>query len=132
MKQTKTFEHTPDSVPAARRFVAEALRDAPAEAADAVTLMVSEVASNCVRHTETGFQLTVSQTANEIRVEATDRGAGKPTMRTPGPTDPDGRGLQIIDMLSSGWGVDELPGRGKTVWFTLALEAQVSLEPASA
>jgi hypothetical protein len=44
-------------------------------------------------------------------------------MRTPGPTDPDGRGLQIVDMLASSWGFDALPEGGKTVWFALATKA---------
>ena len=40
-------------------------------------------------------------------------------MRSPKPTDPSGRGLKIIDMLSSDWGVEQSAGAGKTVWFTV-------------
>lgn len=121
MKQSRSFHHAPESVTAERRFAREILQAAPAEARDLVELMVSELASNCVRHTDSGFELTISESGREIRVEATDRGSGEPRMRTPGPTDPDGRGLQIIDMLSAAWGVERLSGRGKTVWLTLVV-----------
>ena len=40
--------------------------------------------------------------------------------RSPKPTDPSGRGLKIVDMLSAGWGVDPIAAHGKTVWFTIA------------
>src|SRR5438477_12482863 len=112
MKQTRRFEHAPESVTAARRFAAELLEDAPSEALETITLMVSELASNCIRHTYSGFELTISQTVDDIRVEATDRGSGEPRIRHPGPSDPNGRGLQIVDMLSADWGVEHSPGGG--------------------
>lgn len=121
MKTTRSFTHTAASVPAARRFVTELLEGASAEVRDAIALMTSELASNCIRHTDSGFELTITQTAAEIRVESTDLGAGEPTMRAPAPSDPSGRGLQIIDMFSDAWGYESRSGQGKTVWFTLAV-----------
>jgi hypothetical protein len=44
-------------------------------------------------------------------------------MRAPARTDPSGRGLQIIDMFSTAWGHETRPGKGKTVWFSVMLEA---------
>lgn len=123
MKQTRSFEHTADSVTGARRFVKEVLRNAPAEVRDAVALMVSELASNCIRHTDSGFDLTISQAGEEIRVAATDCGGGEPRMRTPGPMDPSGRGLQIVNMFSTAWGYESRPGKDKTVWFSVRLDA---------
>jgi len=126
MKRTRTFKHTAESVTAARRFVGKVLEDVPAEVRETITLMVSELASNCVRHTDSDFDLTISKTGKEIRVEATDCGAGEPRMRTPAPTDPSGRGLQIVDMFSTAWGYDSLAGKGKTVWFSVALDPSPS------
>jgi anti-sigma regulatory factor (Ser/Thr protein kinase) len=123
MTQTRSFRHTAESVSAARQFVQDVLRDAPLELRNTVALMVSELASNCIRHTDSDFDLTISQTGDEIRVEATDCGGGRPTMRSPAPTDPSGRGLQIIDMFSTSWGHDSLRGKGKTVWFSVTLES---------
>jgi serine/threonine-protein kinase RsbW len=94
---------------------------------DDLLLMVSEIASNAVRHTASGdsggwFDLTVSVTANTARIAIADRGSSSE------PRIPDhhgeldaltgGRGLRIVDALADGWGHggDEL---GRVVWFEL-------------
>jgi anti-sigma regulatory factor (Ser/Thr protein kinase) len=120
VKDTRTFPHEPQSVPAARRFAINVLRGTSADILEAIELMVSELATNCIRHTNSGFDLTIIRSGRDIRVEATDRAGGTPTMRSPKPTDPSGRGLKIIDMLSAGWGVDSEASEGKTVWFTIS------------
>ncbi len=122
MTRTRTFKHEPESVTAARRFATETLRAAPPQVIEVVELMVSELATNCIRHTGSGFDLAISRTKSEILVEATDHSGGEPRMRSPGPTDPNGRGLRIIDMLSAAWGVEQRTGHGKTVWFTVNAE----------
>jgi anti-sigma regulatory factor (Ser/Thr protein kinase) len=132
MKQTRSFHHAPESVTAARRFAREILHAAPAEARELVELMVSELASNCIRHTATGFELTITRSAREIRIEATDVGGGEPRKRSPEPTDPSGRGLQIVDMLSADWGCAPRPGGGKTVWFTVESATAAAAECARA
>lgn len=119
MTQTRSFPRQPESVAAARRFAKHALRGTATEVLEAVELMVSELATNCVRHTNTAFELSVARARGRIRVEVTDRASGTPTMRSPGPDDPTGRGLQIVNMLSESWGVESRSARGKTVWFTL-------------
>lgn len=124
MRQTHTFPNEAASVTAARKFVKAALQDVPPDTLQAVELMVSELATNCVRHTDDGFQISVQQGADEIRVEASDRGGGEPQLRSPGPTDPHGRGLRIVDALSGAWGVDIGPGQEKLVWFEVPARAQ--------
>jgi anti-sigma regulatory factor (Ser/Thr protein kinase) len=119
VKRTRTFPHEPASVPAARRFATSALRGVSADTLEAIELMVSELATNCIRHTDSGFELTITRTAGDIRIEATDGAGGRPEMRSPKPTDPSGRGLKIIDMLSAEWGVNQRATAGKTVWFTV-------------
>jgi len=131
VKHTRTFPHRPESVPAARRFATSTLRDVSADTLEAVELMVSELATNCIRHTDSGFELTITRAAGDIRVEATDRAGGRPQMRSPRPTDPSGRGLKIIDMLSAEWGVDQRAAAGKTVWFTVPDTAPASAAQAS-
>ena len=121
---TRTFPHEAQSVPAARRFATSVLRDAGPDTLEAVELMVSELATNCIRHTDSGFDLTIIRSGRDIRVEATDQAGGTPTMGSPAPTDPSGRGLKIIDMLSVRWGVRADSPKGKTVWFTIADSAR--------
>ena len=132
MRNTRTFPHEPQSVPAARRFATSVLRGASAETLEAVELMVSELATNCIRHTDSGFDLTIIRHGIVIRVEATDHAGGTPTMRSPKPTDPSGRGLKIVDMLSAGWGVLTGESKGKTVWFTISDSPATAGEPCRA
>jgi anti-sigma regulatory factor (Ser/Thr protein kinase) len=131
VKNARTFPHEPESVPAARRFVTDLLRGVSADTMEAVELMVSELATNCIRHTDSGFELTIIRTGRDIRIEATDGAGGTPEMRSPKPTDPSGRGLKIIDMLSAEWGVDHRGATGKTVWFTVPDTAPASARHAS-
>ena len=118
----RTFPAIPQSVHAARRFAIDALAGVHAEALESAELMVSELATNCIRHERMSFYVTISRLPSEIRVEVTDSGSGVPTMRSPGPNDPSGRGLQIVDMLSTEWGIEPEVPAGKTVWFSLAVE----------
>jgi anti-sigma regulatory factor (Ser/Thr protein kinase) len=115
----RTFPAIPQSVHAARRFATDTLSGIPSSILDAVELMVSELATNCIRHERASFHIAILGSSREIRVEVTDSGTGTPTMRSPGPDDPSGRGLQIVDMLSANWGVNPERPSGKTVWFTV-------------
>ena len=129
MRDSRTFPHEPQSVPAARRFATSVLRGASLETLQAVELMVSELATNCIRHTNSGFDLTIVRHGSDIRVEATDQAGGTPTMRSPKPTDASGRGLRIVDMLSARWGVQPLASVGKTVWFMISDAGAPAGEP---
>ncbi len=129
MKNTRSFPHEPQSVPAARRFAISVLGGSAPETLEAIELMVSELATNCIRHTDSGFELTIIRSGQDIRIEASDQAGGTPTMRSPKPTDASGRGLKIIDMLSLRWGVRSEGSSGKTVWFTIADRAPAPSRP---
>jgi len=121
VKQQRIFANTPAAVARARSFVASVI-DVPRVVGDEIAIMVSELATNCVRHTVTDFTVGVEQSAREILVEVTDSGGGMPTVRRPEPSEPSGRGLRIVQELSDSFGVRELHGLpGKTVWFVVAL-----------
>jgi anti-sigma regulatory factor (Ser/Thr protein kinase) len=122
MKAERQFPNSVDSVTAARRFVTESLSDLTPETLDLLTLMVSELATNCVIHATTGFRVTLNRNRYDIRIEVTDTGAGTATMQTPSPQAPHGRGLRIVDSLAHNWGVTrQHSGNGKTVWITVPL-----------
>jgi anti-sigma regulatory factor (Ser/Thr protein kinase) len=120
MSRSQTFAHSPASVRLAREFARDALRGSSPDVVETVTLMVSELATNCIRHADGPFDLRVIRGPGEIRIEATDHGPEEPRVRHPLPTDPTGRGLQIVALLSSDWGCRRRAGSGKTVWFTVA------------
>lgn len=119
MKRSRAFDADPLAVPAARRFVVAVLSPSTEEVRQAAELMVSELATNAVRHVHSDFDVSVERRGRRIRIAVTDHGGGTPTMRCPAPTEPSGRGLRIVDMFADQWGVDQHAGGGKTVWFTL-------------
>lgn len=115
-----TLTGTPDSIGEARAFVARHL-DAHPRSGDAV-LMVSEVATNAVRHTRSGlggsYKVLVGLTIGTVRVEVQDQGGE--TVPCPKQDSGDregGRGVAIVDMLADQWGYD--PAR-RVFWFELA------------
>jgi anti-sigma regulatory factor (Ser/Thr protein kinase) len=121
----RTFPAIPQSVHAARRFATDTLRGSGVRTLEAIELMVSELATNCIRHERASFHIAILGSAREIRIEVTDSGSGTPMMRSPGPDEPSGRGLQIVDMLSERWGVVPEEPSGKTVWFTVPAATEV-------
>jgi anti-sigma regulatory factor (Ser/Thr protein kinase) len=85
---------------------------------EAAELMASELATNCVRHAHTGFEMTI-HSDGQIRVEVRDTGEGRPKLLSPTPREVSGRGLRIVEAMSDDWGV--IPAsNGKAVWFTLS------------
>jgi serine/threonine-protein kinase RsbW len=126
VNQQRRFPHTLISVTEARRFVLGALSDVPTPSREEIAVMVSELATNALRHGETAFTVCVEQTPHTVRIEVTDGGQGRPAVRSPGPSEPSGRGLRIVESLSDTWGVTSDGGAGKTVWFTLAVPNNVT------
>jgi anti-sigma regulatory factor (Ser/Thr protein kinase) len=87
-------------------------------------MMVSELATNCLLHTESDFIVTLEQTGRQLRVEVSDDGDGLPTIRPADLTSVSGRGLRAIEMLSDRWGVEtHRDALGKTVWFSIKVAA---------
>ena len=124
MTRVRTFRCQPESVPAARRLVRDVLHDQSSDLLEAAELMVSELATNCVQHAQTPFELVILDEDRQIRVEVRDTGGGRPVVRSPTPAERTGRGLRIVEAMSDAWGIDP-SSRGKTVWFTLAQRAGV-------
>lgn len=119
----RVFRGRPDQVAHCRRFVLRALMGA--EPARDAELLVSELATNAIRHTASGsqsgtFQVTVFWHPRAVIVAVTDEGAATiPALPTPGAIDPAGRGLLLVESLASQWGFHG-NHRGRTVWFELA------------
>ena len=124
MKESRLFGCRPEAVTAVRTFVRSALEKQPPRLAEAAELMASELATNCVRHAKTDFELTV-EVEGEIRVEVRDVSRGRPTVRSPELAEPSGRGLRIVQALSDAWGVTPSP-EGKIVWFSLYIPDESS------
>ncbi len=121
MPMPSRFELSRDEhAPAAARH---AMRDSCAgfgsDTTDAARLLVSELVTNSVQHGE-GDTVTVlidSGRPDVLRCEVIDGGSGfVPVARADRPTG--GWGLQLVEQLSSGWGLCEGPTH---VWFDLPI-----------
>jgi serine/threonine-protein kinase RsbW len=123
MTSNRKFPNDPQAVRAARRFAIDELSGYAPELLDVVELLVSELAGNCVRHTDSSFDVEVSRDRRRIRVAVSDRGAGKPAVQHVDTNAVAGRGLALVETLSSSWGVrtSRRPAGGKAVWFELEL-----------
>jgi PAS domain S-box-containing protein len=92
--------------------------------ADDVALLVTELASNALRHGGPGVDLWLRRpSARLLRVELIDgRASSLPMLQTPGEEDEGGRGLVLVAALAQRWGSDRLAA-GKCVWFELGVPA---------
>lgn len=123
----------PASVPGARRFVADGLRTwGLLELVDDATLCVSELAGNAALHSASTFmEIALSPRGDAVRISVEDDGlvpaeALVPRAHFPDPDDDldslvldheptTGRGLAIVSILASDWGVEQTSG-GRRVW----------------
>jgi len=85
-------------------------------------LLVSELVSNAVLHARSAMVVTASWSAGNGVLRVTvrdDQGDGEPRVRHADADATSGRGLEIVQMLASRWGVAR-DHDGKAVWFELA------------
>jgi anti-sigma regulatory factor (Ser/Thr protein kinase) len=122
MRMMSRFRGVTSSAPQARRFLTESLAGVGPDLLEELSLVVSELAANAIRHGGTDFTLCIEQDEDAIRIEVEDRGPGHPQIRSPGPAELSGRGLQIVEAFADDWGVVRHPGdAGKTVWVSVVL-----------
>jgi anti-sigma regulatory factor (Ser/Thr protein kinase) len=85
---------------------------------DDLLLCVSEVVTNAVLHARSRSTLRVQVDGGTVRVEVQDDDPTLPVRRDHAPHAPTGRGLRLLDELTTAWGA-EAHGHGKVVWFEL-------------
>lgn len=124
---TLRLEGSLTDIPAARRFLTRQCDewgcDVPIAEAEVV---ISELVTNAVVHASTSVEVRLALAGGMLRIEVADHGGGLPDVRAPGTNDPHGRGLVLVNGLSSAWGVDPLAD-GKCVWAELAVPEPVAL-----
>jgi len=86
--------------------------------AETAELCTSELATNAVIHAHSPVLLTASRLPTGVRVEVQDEAPGGVQAGSLDTVAETGRGLALVDMLSTSWGVEQDDG-GKTVWFEL-------------
>ncbi|MFI5743878.1 ATP-binding protein [Streptomyces anulatus] len=133
--------NTPNAVPWARLHTADLLSrwGVPAEAAQTVQLLVSELVTNAVQHpqeqgketevsilsswnTSQTFELTLEMLWDAVRVSVWDRDERPPVLKEVGAEAESGRGILIVAMMSRTWGCRPAVGiPGKVVWAEVGL-----------
>jgi anti-sigma regulatory factor (Ser/Thr protein kinase)/PAS domain-containing protein len=120
----------PDAVMHARRFTARTLRAWKiAEQADAVLLVVSELVTNALVHTQGAVRLELTHSADRVRVAVSDsspRAPAKPVIVDWEATG--GRGLLLVEATSASWGSVPVGG-GKQVWSEIVVPPPADAGP---
>ncbi len=111
-----------ESVPRARHFVCTHLIDQRLlYLVEDVRLVVSELATNAVRHANTPFAVTLEQVDQSVLLTVTDGSPAPPVRLSTDLLATSGHGLSIVALVSRDWGVTQLPGEAKSVWASFAL-----------
>ena len=120
---TQSFPAWPESVPAARSFAGALLDRAPEDLCQTTALLVSELATNAVRHAggrEFRVEVDYFPAEGRVWVGVTDSTADLPVLRGPSLTAEHGRGLRLVAALAGRWGTRRRrDANEKTVWFEL-------------
>jgi anti-sigma regulatory factor (Ser/Thr protein kinase) len=123
------YTPTPRSVGLARRRAQRLVTEWGHGAhAESVALIVSELGANALLHGclwDRLFQVRLVLTEGVLRIEVSDPRGDRPLRPgAPGPTDPFGRGLLVVDRLADRWGSTPRVV-GKTVFAELALAGNI-------
>ena len=111
----------PEAAHAARRRLRE--MDMRPETLDTVTLLVTELVTNAMRHAnvpaDAEIEVEVRRRGSTVRVDVRNEGDSFSwRRRDPRPTQPGGLGLILVDRMSSRWGFSG--GSGTRVWLEVA------------
>lgn len=115
-----SFPPVAESVAEVRRGARLMLRawDVPDDPADAVLLIVSELATNAVRHAcvpGRSLDVALAHDGQAVEVEVFDGSRHRPVVRGHDPGATSGRGLLLVAGLAEEWEVREQES-GKSVW----------------
>ena len=112
------LEPAPTAVRAARAHVRNRCHAAGVDedTVDNAVLLVSETVTNALIHGRSEARLLVVATPTLVHVEVGDDNARHPVRAERNDAALDGRGLDILEILASAWGVRD-DEAGKVVWF---------------
>ncbi|MFF0221450.1 SpoIIE family protein phosphatase [Streptomyces sp. NPDC004629] len=122
-RESWTVWRVPEAVRHARRFTRRTLRSwaVPADTGDAVLLVVSELVTNALVHTDGQVRLDLTLVNHRFRVAVADVSPRTPVKPTSlGWEATGGRGIVLVEAMSAAWGTVPAGG-GKQVWAELPL-----------
>ncbi|WP_330457464.1 ATP-binding protein [Streptomyces sp. NBC_00820] len=90
--------------------------------ADEVVVCANELLTNVHDHAGSHeCEMTLSRRRNRVRVVVSDGSSQMPALKLATSSEESGRGLTLIDRLSSAWGARRTDPGGKEVWFELSI-----------
>jgi anti-sigma regulatory factor (Ser/Thr protein kinase) len=107
------FVPEPQAPAAAREFLRDNLRAWSAPGLEEAVLLVSELASNVVRHASTDFVVKVEWRDPTLRVEVSNGSSIVPAVKDLADEN-GGLGLRIVAAVADEWGIEQLED-GKAV-----------------
>lgn len=126
LREGWTVWRVPEAVGHARRFTRRTLRSwgVPAVNRDAALLIVSELVTNALVHTDGRVRLDLTLLDNRLRVAVADASARTPAKPTSISWEATGgRGILLVEAMSDTWGTVPVSG-GKQVWAEVGLSAR--------
>jgi anti-sigma regulatory factor (Ser/Thr protein kinase) len=119
-----SFDASPICASQARNFVTQHLVDHRLlYLVDPVRLVASELATNAVVHAQTAFSVTLTASDQTVLLTVRDDSLALPAQQAHQALASSGRGLEIVDIVSLDWGVDEEGAGSKAVWASFAMRA---------
>lgn len=112
------------SVRTAREFVRAAIADWGCTPVSDVALATSEVVTNAIVHTKNQLALRIRYVDGHARVEVHDADPTPPVTGSHQHTRIGGWGMTLVEALARCWGVRQIEGDGKVVWFDIELAPQ--------
>ena len=115
---SRVFASVAASVPLVRAWTRGTLQrlGVGTDVAERVELLISEVATNAVRHTSSP-RFTVRLDVNaDVQAAVLDDAPDEPQVRQARTWDSGGRGMHLVDAMADAWGTRAERG-GKWVWF---------------
>ncbi|GAB2758369.1 SpoIIE family protein phosphatase [Streptomyces bullii] len=122
LRESWTVWRVPQAVGHARRFTRRTLRSwGVTEGIDPVLLVVSELVTNALVHTDGQVRLDLTLVNDRMRVAVADASPRSPVKPTSiGWEATGGRGILLVEAVSTAWGTVPASG-GKHVWAELAV-----------
>lgn len=116
----------PRSATRARNLTREFLAPScPDDAIETAALLVTELVTNAVLHARTPMVLEVELSPGRVHLSVADLSTARPVTRTLEMDAATGRGLVLVEELSTSWGIERFDS-GKQVWCEIAFPVAAS------
>jgi anti-sigma regulatory factor (Ser/Thr protein kinase) len=119
VSSTYELPSRPSSARVARRLARGAMGGCPEPLVETAELLITELIANAIQHASSSPVMHIDVDSGTVRISVSDESSQTPDVRHGGLEEEGGRGLMLIEALSTSWGWTRTTG-GKQIWFTLA------------